>query len=90
MKDCCPSCGYPDSEYTSCGYCEAYPEVRGPIDSIEELARRVLFIARAQRNSLLYKERHKEHIEAHEIKTAFDDIIRLCQGQIPTNERGKE
>ena len=28
---CCPSCGYPrpEREYDSCGYCEAYPEVRG-------------------------------------------------------------
>jgi len=26
---CCPSCGYPRSEYDGCGYCEEYPEVRG-------------------------------------------------------------
>ena len=28
---CCPSCGYPrpEREYDSCGYCNAYPEVRG-------------------------------------------------------------
>jgi len=80
--DCCPSCGYPESDMISCGYCEAYPEVRGPIDSIEEMARRVLFIAEAQRNSLSYRMRYNHKIEDHEIKTAFEDIISLCQAQI--------
>lgn len=90
MSDCCPSCGYPESENISCGYCEAYPEVRGPIDSIQEMARRVLFYAKAHRNSLRYKERHKHKIEAHEIDAAFTDIINLCQGQIPIEKEDNQ
>jgi len=80
--DCCPSCGYPLSNMVSCGYCESYPEVRGPVDSIQELARRVLFIAESQRNSLLYRERYNHKIEAHEINTSFDGIVSLCKSQI--------
>jgi hypothetical protein len=82
----CPSCGYPESKWDSCGYCETFPEVRGPIDSVEELARRVIFLARPRRHEMSYNERWKHEANVKGIEATFDEIIRVCKLQI---EKGK-
>jgi hypothetical protein len=86
MSDCCPSCGYPESKWDSCNYCEAYPEVRGPIDSIEEMARRVLFLAKPRRHEISYHTHLKQDVNVKGIEATFDEIIRVCQLQI---QKGK-